>query len=92
MSWSVYATGKPSVLLGALKKSFDTAREQTKNIPHEYQSVTNVQTIVEDNLLFLDDSVPYKVEAAGSAYKYPQGTAYTQIKLTVEAVPGWVEA
>lgn len=92
MSWGVNAAGKPAAVKAALAKQFESARESTKYVPHEYESVSLVEKIVNGQLDFLMDvqKLGVSVAASGSAYKNST-TGYSNVKVEVTPLFSWVE-
>lgn len=92
MSWSVNAMGKVAAVRAALAVQFANAKSGTAHIPHEQRSVVLVEEIVNDQLDFLAGTPTkvVRVEASGSAHKSAD-SGYSQVKLLVEPVSGFVE-
>lgn len=94
MSWSVFATGKPAAVRAALAKSFAAAKESTKHVPHEQESVGKVEEIVNGQLDFLasmKNPQAVQVSASGSAWTSTNGEGSTQVEMKVQPIPGFVE-
>lgn len=92
MSWSVNAMGRLAAVRAALATQFTNAKSSTAHIPHEQRSVGLVEEIVNDQLDFLAGTPTkvVRVEASGSAYKSTD-SGYSQVKLLVEPVSGFIE-
>jgi hypothetical protein len=94
MSWSVSSFGKPAAVKAALTKQFESAKNATKNIPHEQATVIAVETIVNGELDFLaarTNAPVVKVMAGGSAYFSADGTGSSQMTCSVNPEYGFVE-
>lgn len=50
MSWSVSAIGKPNVVKASLAKQFSSAKEATKYIPAEQETVMHIESAVNAQL------------------------------------------
>ena len=94
MSWSVSAVGKPAAVKASLAKQFESAKQSTKQMPHENAAVGNVEAIVNGELDFLGqcaNASAVTVSASGSAYRSTDGSGSTQVKLEVSPIYGFVE-
>jgi hypothetical protein len=94
MSWSVSAIGKPAAVKIALAKQFESAKNSTKNMPHENESVGAIETIVNGELDFLaarTNPLAVQVTGSGSAYYSSDGTGSTQLQFEVKPIHGFVE-
>jgi hypothetical protein len=94
MSWSVLATGKPAAVKAALAKSFASAKESTKHVPHEQESVGKVEDIVNGQLDFLAATTnpgAVQVSASGSAWRSTDGQGSTQVEMRVTPLAGFIE-
>ncbi len=107
MSWSVSAVGKPAAVKAALVASFEQAKRNTANMPHEQAGVNAAEAAVNAELDFLatinnPGPVAVKVEASGHAYytdvNEPVGDAVktkrsgsSSFSVKVEPLYGFVE-
>ena len=94
MSWSVAAVGKPAAVKQSLEKQFAQAKESTKHVPHEQESVGHVESIVNGQLDFLaarTNASAVAVSASGSAYTNLDGSGSSQLEVKVSPLYGFVE-
>jgi hypothetical protein len=89
MSWSVGYTGTPKEAREALAGQFASAKDSTKNIPHEFDGVGLSEAVINNQLDFLIEHRPdmkVQVTASGSAGVAPEGatwSSYSQTALSV---------
>lgn len=99
MSWSVMAVGKPAAVKAKLAEAFASAKTSTANIPHECESVSLVEQIVNGQLDFLagltKGQPAVQVTANGSAYSTTDAAGLvqggSQVTLDVKPLFGFVE-
>ena len=94
MSWSVSAVGKPAAVKVALAKQFEHAKSGTRHIPHEHESVGQVEAIVNGQLDFLaarTSPMAVQVSGSGSASQASDGGGSTEVRLEVKPLYGFVE-
>ncbi len=95
MTWSVSSVGKPAAVKASLASQFASAKKGTEGYPHECESVSLIEKIVNDQLDFLGALSPVpavRVSAHGSCWKPASGAGGdSSVKLEVAVVPGFVE-
>jgi hypothetical protein len=94
MSWSVSAFGKPAAVKASLAKQFTSAKESTKSVPHEQESVGSIESVVNGQLDFLaarKEPGAVQVTASGSAWLDATGAGSTQVEMKVQPMHGFVE-
>jgi len=94
MSWSVSAVGKPAAVKASLAKQFESAKQSTKSVPHEQESVGSIESVVNGQLDFMaarKEPSAVQVSASGSAWSDANGAGSTQVEMKVMPLHGFVE-